>query len=165
MPYRFLHILNIITLLFATTGLAFNKHYCQDKLKSISIFTKTTAPCCKNKGISCKKTSQQVNTLKKCISVNERTCEIENPRTTFSKKQCCLNQFEYADGGLNAQPSLSDDQFFSFHPAILEKEKSKWVPSYKSFYYYFDNKGLFYLKKRIPPLQPPLFILHQSFLC
>jgi len=167
MPYRFLHILNIITLLFATTGLAFHKHYCQDKLKSFSIFIKATTPCCKSKSASCQKPSQQPNSLIECISIKERTCKVEKkfttPETTLSKKYCCLNQFEYSTGGLTAPLSDDDDDDIFLHNPILEP--LKWPILYKKFYYYFNNKTPFYVNKKVTSLQTPLFILHQSFLC
>lgn len=167
MLFKFLHIINIITLLFATTGVAFHKHYCQDKLKSISVFTKTTSSCCKNNVIICEK-KLPLSSLEGCTVANKDKCKEEKNlgkyKTTISKRHCCLNQFEYSNGSLIARVALSDNAL-TFYSSIFIFFDLPTLSEIIYYYYPSNNRMLFGRVKYIPPLRTSLFILYESFLC
>lgn len=76
MLLQFLHIINLCCLLLSTTGVVMHQHFCQDKLKSFSVFGRSTKSCCKDE----KKIS-----LIGCSDKKEKGLH-------FHKKDCCQNK-------------------------------------------------------------------------
>lgn len=72
MLLKFIHIINLFSILLSTSGLMMYQHYCQDELKSLSVFSNLTKPCCNE---------QTILDYEKCSG-----------QTSFNKKPCCQDK-------------------------------------------------------------------------
>jgi hypothetical protein len=172
---QLIHILNIWTILLSTVGVATYSHYCQDELKTVSFFVDTTKPCCKKIQPCCKKTKSKcaakgLAKTKSCCSDSKKTnisyksCfNKEQPeKTTFKKKDCCLDKKSYNQSDSETTlEQLDIDISFDYYLS----------PTYSIFdfsreYYAFTPQDVRYAALSFfPPPDVPLYILHQAFLC
>lgn len=147
MLLQFLHIINLFTLLFSTTGVLVHQHYCQDKLKTLSFYTQSTKDCCKK---------HQKHLIKPCDST----------RPQIYKKPCCENktilsindnaqELSIIDNGLVATGNIS---FIAIKPTLMELVIEQQFLLNKS-------KQLRYYSYKAPPNKAPLHLLLCSFRC
>ncbi len=144
MLIQLLHIINLITLLFSTTGVLAHQHYCQDKLKTVSFYT-TTKDCCKKQ----KKITQH--------------CSAKTPQ--IGKKKCCENKTIFsvdssAQQLLDVDKNLSTPWSFAYIPIIHYCIE----PVVQPIYWDAQEKWQYYTYKA-PPNQVATYLLFCSFLC
>jgi hypothetical protein len=166
---KLLHIINILTILLSTVGIASYSHYCKDELKTVSFFTNLIEPCCKED--RSKKSCENKFSAERCRS-QENFCTNKNStastqkdyrKTSFKKRSCCLNQSDYSNVGLYtnlAIPELDVLLFSATLPTSLLKTPAS-IQIYTGYFNQIDYKFLCFY----PPPNCPLYLAHQSFLC
>lgn len=172
MILKFIHILNICTILLSTVGIPSYKHYCQDQLKFISFFANLIEPCCKVKPHQNKPTQNSCCTKKDGCKITEtatKNCfsiQHEKNKTSFQKKACCQDKSSYAQSDI-LSPIVADDNLIFAAPAILPTPISILVYTHRSYSKQEIYSPVIYPKLGFcpPPNNTPLYILHESFLC
>lgn len=144
-----MHLINLFTLLFSTTGVLVHQHYCQDKLKTLSFYTQSTKDCCKKDKTPIRLT---------------RSCDSSRPQ--ISKKPCCENKTILSIDDSVQQLSMIDDGLvstwdISFIPAVF----SLVEPMVMRFFSLDKEKQLRYYSYKAPPNKAPLHLLFCSFRC
>lgn len=147
-----------MTILFVTTGMPIYKHYCNDELKSFSLFADLTISCCSTKTpVKCIETNKSPNSC----STSDVNGSFTTP--TFSKKKCCSNQFDYSKTCVNAN--------------LIQK---LGMPFYTCVFFFLNLRGEYMFNLNIshshweskvklshlyPPSNIPLFLFYGAFLC
>jgi hypothetical protein len=144
-----MHLINLFTLLFSTTGVLVHQHYCQDELKTLSFYTQSIEDCCK-------KHKKHPSLTKPCDST----------RPQITKKPCCENktilsidhsvqELSIVDSGLVATWDLG---LVPMVPSLIE-------PAVEQSFFLDKNKQLRHYSYKAPPNKAPLHILLCSFRC
>nr|WP_264790823.1 hypothetical protein [Aureispira anguillae] len=123
-----------------------HQHYCQDKLKSLSLYASFLEDCCN-------KEEQQLRTF----------CDKDQPQ--IDKKSCCDNQTILSVDD-TAQQSIDVENWASFSFVALPTA----LPIVGSLppmlvYPTIDKKILRYYSYKAPPNSYPLHVLFSTFLC
>lgn len=147
--YRFIMLIVGISLLFSTSGLSIDAHFCSGKLKRIKVFGHA-------------KTCLEVFQLKNnCCSKRKIKNNVLNCAQGSHDKGCCSNESVQLDLDLDFKLQNSSHTDFSIplvfnsiHHSVLEAPLRIWSASN------------FLIEKYYPPSRSnPHYILYQSFLC
>jgi hypothetical protein len=144
-----MHLINLFTLLFSTTGVLVHQHYCQDKLKTLSLYTQITKGCCK-------KDKTQLSLTKPCDST----------RPQISKKSCCENKTIFSIEDSAQQLSIIDDGLVStWNISFIPSIAGLIEPEIEQLFLLDKNKQLRYYSYKAPPNKGALHLLLCSFRC
>ena len=147
MLLQLMHLINLFTLLFSTTGVLVHQHYCQDKLKTLSFYTQSTKDCCK-------KESAQLT----------KPCDSSSPQ--ISEKPCCENKTVLNIDNSVQQLSIIDDGLVSIWNSCFTPIAPKLMePVMEQLFLLDKNKQLRYYSYKAPPNKTPLHLLLCSFRC
>lgn len=176
MFFRCLHLINILTILLSTVGVASYRHYCQDQLKSVSFFADLIVPCCKKKTKTTKKLKACCSSKKACSNTSTKQyanhiefalasqLKKEQTKSTIQKRNCCSDKSHFAQGDIESvvdQWQTIGNSFVALLPFQLSNHQS-------FFYTYFGENSIKVLYNWLcfyPPPNAPLYIWHQAFLC
>lgn len=145
-PYRIIALLLAFLMFFTSTGFSMDVHYCQGKVKTISLFGKAKA-CSANEAATCyHRTSSSVDK--------------QNLQTSVKKKKCCHNQ-NMATGSFEFEGTSSDlitlqDVQFEFIVAF--------VAAFVEHHSVLTNDYVSFNIHQIPIPDQDLHVLYQSFL-
>lgn len=149
MLLQLMHLINLFTLLFSTTGVLVHQHYCQDKLKTLSFYTSSTKDCCK-------KDKTQLRLTKSC----------DSSRPQISKKPCCENKTILSIEDSVQQLSMVDDGLISaWDISFIPRASSLVDPMIMRFFSLDKDKQLRYYSYKAPPNKAPLHLLFCAFRC
>lgn len=147
MLLQLMHIINLFTLLFSTTGILVHQHYCQDKLKTLSFYAQSTKDCCKK---------HKVQLTKVCDSSSSQ----------ISKKSCCENKTVFSIGDNVERSSIIDDGLVSVWNIGFTTAAPNLIASVMEHFFVLDkDKQLRYYFYKAPPNKAPLHLLLCSFRC
>lgn len=146
MLLQFLHIINLFSLLFSTTGLLVHQHYCQDKLKTLSFYAQSTKDCCK----------KHQNYLTK-------TCDSTQPQ--IHKKPCCENRTIFNIDDSVQDLSIINNDFVSTSNIGSIVNFARAEITMEQQFLLDKNKELRYYSYKAPPHKAPLHLLLCTFLC
>lgn len=149
MLVQLMHLINLFTLLFSTTGVLVHQHYCQDKLKTLSFYTQITKDCCK-------KDKTQLTLTKPCDSSSPQ----------INKKPCCENKTVFSiDDSVQQLPIIDDGLVSTWNTAFIPTVSSLVTPVMEQLFFLDKNKQLRYYSYKAPPNKTPLHLLLCSFRC
>lgn len=147
MLLQLMHIINLFTLLFSTTGVLVHQHYCQDELKTLSFYTKSTKDCCKKDKASFAK-----------------SCNSSNPQ--INKKICCENKTVLSiDDSVQELFIIKDGLVSIWNTDFTPAGLSLIEPVMEQLFLLDKNKQLRYYSYKAPPNKAPLHLLLCSFRC
>ncbi len=143
--YRFIAVLMALQLLFTTSVVAVDVHYCQGRAKSISLYG--TAPSC-----------HQMSRKSGC---RHHTASCHRTRAGSDEDNCCHNEKHLikkadADHGTVAQPTLPAFEFHLISAVATVFLKSLRVAG--------ATRVVYALYSRPPTPVRDIFALYQSFL-
>lgn len=138
------HILLAVIVLINTAGVSINKHYCNERLKSVALFV--PAPNCHSKQSHCDKSHNlQVSNTDVCCSKN------------LDARNCCNNQTVYLKSTI--------DFYYPTQDALIKKSIGSAV--LPSCTYFSGDPAIYPLygqyNYRPPPIVRLLPILFQNF--
>lgn len=149
MLVQFMHLINLFTLLFSTTGVLVHQHYCQDELKTLSFYTQNTKDCCEKD---------------KTLPTLTKPCDSTSPKIT--KKPCCENKTIFSVDDSGQQLSIVDDALVAtWDLGLVPMIPSLIEPVMEQGFFLDKNKQLRYYSYKAPPNKAPLHILFCSFRC
>lgn len=129
-------------MLFSSTGIVLNKHFCQNQLKSFAFFVKA----------------------ENCHSLAKLTdCPFHKQaqqESSQDKKKCCDDESEYLHNDQDLQNQLNDfEKFdFSYNIVAIQSPITEFVVRHKY------QKTLRYLSYRPPIVSKDIVLLFQSYL-
>jgi hypothetical protein len=147
MLLQLMHIINLFTLLFSTTGVLVHQHYCQDELKTLSFYTQSTKDCCKKHKASLAK-----------------SCDSSSPQ--INKKSCCENKTVLSIDDSVQESSIIKDGLVSIWNTYFTPAGLRLIEPVMEHLFLLDkNKQLRYYSYKAPPNKTPLHLLLCSFRC
>lgn len=130
---RVLHITLAFVLLLSSTGLVLNKHYCQDELKSVALFSKAK-PCHKS-------------SMPKSCPMHGGTSSDQD-----DSKGCCDDQSEF----------LKSDQDQLFHSLDYDQNQGPDFLATPVAFHGFPTDDLAQVDPHYFNYKPPLILYHRS---
>ncbi|MBL4649723.1 MAG: hypothetical protein JKY03_08330 [Aureispira sp.] len=147
MLLQLMHIINLFTLLFSTTGVLVHQHYCQDKLKTLSFYTQSMEDCCKKH--------------KEHLA---KPCDSSSPQ--INKKPCCENKtILNIDDSIQQLSVINDGLVSVWNICFTPFAPSLIAPTMEQLFLLDKNKQLRYYSYKAPPNKTPLHLLLCSFRC
>ncbi|MBT8190305.1 MAG: hypothetical protein HKN67_02535 [Saprospiraceae bacterium] len=145
--YRLFMLVAGLCLIFSTSGLAIDAHFCTGKLKRIKVFghAKTCLEVVQKKKSCCSKTNADLKVVS-CAQGNH-------------DKGCCSNEQINMDLELDYN-IISDQQCDLTIPVFLQRTSLEILPIQLTC-----SKGFLPKKEYSPPGVIPNYILFQQFLC
>ena len=174
-----IHIINICSVLLSSVGVSSYRHYCQDELKSSSVFVDLTLQCCKEKAekICIKKAVRSCCQRKRKCSFKKRKnlstelcqkntkCSIKkfpDKKTILKKKNCCTDKSGFSKSDIVNSFNSDVESSLLFIPDLPFKPVYSFI---SEGYIPLAETSNFCLKEFYPPPDIPLYILYQVFLC